>query len=118
MTFPNVDPFGLTALVGGAAYMSGQFLSSRRRGKSDSLAFALESVAAHKLKIENMVSELSTLHVEVAALRKENEILRTVIATRNDLDDKLIGAITVALDKQTDRLSLLFQGALIKRSEG
>lgn len=92
------------ALVAGIAYAIGQFISAKRRGEGDALSVAVQEVEAIKLRADRLEKELIGLQGEMHALRKENESLRSVITTRNDLDQKLIDKLEESVQRQTRRL--------------
>lgn len=92
------------ALLAGIGYAAGQLLSSKKKGQSDALGIALEEVEAIKIRADRLEKELDEVKDAMQDLRKENEVLRSVISSRNDLDGKLVQAIEDSVEKQTRRL--------------
>lgn len=70
---------GAGAILGGIGYAVGQFLSSRRKGVSDSLATALNEIAALNTRATRLESLLSDQAAELAAVKQENALLRTLV---------------------------------------
>ena len=70
---------GAGAALGGIGYALGQFVSSRRKGISDSLDIALQEVEAIKLRALRYEEELKELRAELDTMRTENKTLRDLL---------------------------------------
>lgn len=103
--------FGIGAAVGGIGYMLGQFFSSRKKGTGESLNIALNEVAAVKTKADRLEKDVVALQGQVHALEKENITLREVLATRDQLDGRLIQRVEQALADQTQKLIAVMREA-------
>lgn len=91
-------------IVGGIAYAFGQIISSRKKGTSDSLGVALQELEVIRGRADRFEKELIAVQAQVHSLEKENNTLRELLISRNDLDSKLISKLEEALGKQTRRL--------------
>lgn len=91
-------------IIGGIAYAWGQFRSQRGRGASEALTTAMAEFAAMKLRADRLEQDLATVNLRLRDLEGENSILRGLIATRNDLDQKLLTNLASLIENQTKKL--------------
>jgi hypothetical protein len=95
---------GIGVMVGGISYAIGMIISSRKKGTGDALGIAIDEIEVVKGRADRLEKELIAVQAEVHALQKENDILRQLLVTRSDLDERLIAKLEESLGKQTRRL--------------
>jgi hypothetical protein len=95
---------GFGVMVGGISYAIGMVISSRKKGTGDALGIAIDEIEVMKGRADRLEKELIAVQGEVHALQKENDVLRQLLVTRSDLDERLITKLEDALGKQTTKL--------------
>ena len=88
-------------VIGGIGYAVGQFLAQRAKGHSDALNVALKEIEALRVRAERQDAEMRQMHLEMAALRAENESFRSLLTGGTFLAEQIRTLIADEVEKGT-----------------
>jgi hypothetical protein len=100
-------------ILGGVGYALGTFVSQKRKGTAEALGVALDEIAALRVKAERQDQELLVMRGELAALRAENETLRSLLTGGTFLAEQIRTLLAEEIEK-----GVRMTAALIRQGGG
>ena len=86
-------------VLGGIGYAVGQFTAQRRKGTAEALHVALDEIAALRVRTERQESELMLVKGDLAAVRAENDTLRSLLTGGTFLAEQIRTLLAEEIEK-------------------